>query len=86
MIRDADSDPPAIRYVFETRAVSVDQRRSTVGVHMSGGVAVPETVDLGWFVHLGGSRESLFLCQEEPDICEGDLVRVTVQRVSRRRR
>ena len=42
-----------------------------------------EYAETGWFVHFEGSRESIFLGKEKPDLEEGDLIRIGIERMSR---
>jgi hypothetical protein len=35
----------------------------------------------GWFIHLEGSRESLFLGAEKPPFEVGDLIKISIEKV-----
>ena len=68
-----------VRYVIYSSVVSVEEHKRIVSVSKDG-VAIEET--LGWFVHIQGSFEALFLSLEEPNLKSGDEIRITLEKAN----
>jgi hypothetical protein len=74
------SEPTTTRYII--RHVKVERceciRRATRAYRVPGSdEPVVEYEDLGWFIHLAGSSERLYLGQDEPTL--GTHVRITLE-------
>ena len=70
-----------MRYIFYSSVVSVERRTKNVYKSGLGDKAVFEAVDLGYFVQLDGSYESLHIGFNEPRIKSGDKIRVILEKV-----
>lgn len=71
---------------FRTPVVSVEKKRRALRARKIGtkdaegkDEIVVEYEDLGWFVHLHGSWESLFIGHDEPDLKPGQVMVVTMR-------
>lgn len=68
-----------MRYVFNTTVASVTEEFKDV---LRAGTTEYDKVSLGWFVLLTGSWEKLYVGQEEPGLKRGDLIKVTIEKVT----
>lgn len=70
------------RYVIsDARAIRIEKRSRQIYVSGIGKDAIFHTQDLGWWLLITGSHEAIFLGEEQPDIQEGDKIRITLERV-----
>lgn len=69
------------KYTINTSVVDVIKKSKKCWVSGLGKDAVFEEFPLGWFLHLKGSNEAVFLGDEEPGFKQGDKVRITIERV-----
>lgn len=73
--------PVKVRYAITTTVVRVYERTKEVYLGGIGKEAVFREESLGWFVHLFGSDESIFLGTEKPDFEAGDKIKITFEKV-----
>lgn len=69
-----------IIYRINTTVRGVSQRTEAVYVTGQGKEAVFSEVVKGWYVHFDGSRESIYLGMEKPDLEIGSEVEITIKR------
>lgn len=65
---ETTSLPLGIVYVFQTRVKKLEKAKISLNCE-------------GWFVHLEGSWESLFLGEDEPNLVVGDTIEVRIRRI-----
>jgi len=65
-------------YVFYSTVADVEHRFKRMHVAGYGPDAIFKTQPIGWFVHLAGSTESIYVGQDEPFLKVGDTVKVTI--------
>ncbi|HEX4919749.1 MAG TPA: hypothetical protein VFV92_03315 [Candidatus Bathyarchaeia archaeon] len=70
-----------IRYVFYSRVEQVSERFRRIWREGVGDKATYENASLGWYCHMRGSYEGLYVGDTEPDFKAGDLIRITIQRI-----
>ena len=71
-----------MKYVVYTKVKSVEHKSDLVSAHKAAdGDVVRVTKDLGWFVGLEGSYESLHVGADEPALKVGQRIRLTVEAV-----
>lgn len=71
-----------MKYSFYTTVMKVFNHHQVVRVDKSstpGADPVAHTEDRGWFVHLNGSYEAIYLGESAPAMKAGDRVRVTIE-------
>jgi hypothetical protein len=71
----------ATRYKIPSTVRSVEFREKIVRTEKVGDEIVTTMVPLGWFVCFDGSRESLFLGQDKPDLIAGQAVAIIIEPV-----
>lgn len=79
LIIKADGVVIRTRYVFHSRVQSVGERERVVRGYKEADQTVTITEPLGWFVHLEGSQEALFVGYEKPPFQKGQTVKVTIE-------
>jgi hypothetical protein len=72
-----------INYIVQTRVVSVTNEDEIIRVVKGTGKGewVQEKVNVGWFVLFEGSHEKLFFGKDQPYLKEGDLVKITIEKI-----
>ncbi len=70
--------PSSVIYTIYSKVISLERRYKRVHVSDIGADAIFEKQDLGWFVHLAGSWEALYLGEEKPDFIVGDQVKISI--------
>jgi hypothetical protein len=65
---------------FNTKIKKLEQKSRTLRAWKDGDDVKTETEDLGWYLLLEGSRESLYVGRTAPELDEGDPVVVTIAR------
>lgn len=69
-----------MKYKFESEVSQVTERFKSVYQHGVGKEAVFTSVSVGWYVHLRDSYESFFVGYEKPNLLEGDIVTITIEK------
>jgi hypothetical protein len=67
-----------VTYVFYATVLDVEHRFKRLHVAGHGPDAIFKTQPIGWFLHLQGSSESIYIGQDQPSIRPGDTVKVTI--------
>ena len=75
-----ESVTPKVRYTFYTNVQRIEHRTRKRYVSGVGDKARFVDEDLGYWLHLEGSYEALFLGLEEPTIHTHDLIKVTFEK------
>jgi len=71
-----------VRYVInDARAIRVEKRTRSIYVSGIGKDAEFFNQDLGWWLLITGSHEAIYLGEEQPDIKEGDKIKITLEKV-----
>ena len=71
------------RIVFTTKIAGVENKRRLLrGWKDKDGNDQFEYENLGWFIHIAGSYEWLFISHDKPDFEVGDAVRVSIEKVT----
>ena len=70
-----------MRYKFNTKVLRVERKNRIIRAVKIGDEIVTTPQDMGWYVHLEGSWESLYLGFEQPDLVAGDVVTVILEKV-----
>lgn len=70
-----------VKYIFETTVLSIKQAKQKNWVSGTGENAKFEEVSMGWYVHLDGSFEGLYLGVEKPELNPGDEIRITLEKI-----
>jgi hypothetical protein len=65
---------------FTTKVKSVTERTRDHFKGLDKDATIERTESLGWFLHLDGSWESLFLGFEEPGLKAGDDVEIVIRK------
>jgi hypothetical protein len=66
---------------FKTKVIKLEERTRQIWVSGFGENAVFRSINLGWFMHLDGSREALYVGEFKPlDLGVGDEVLVSIGR------
>jgi hypothetical protein len=73
-----ESPQGTVTYVFYATVLDVEHRFQRLHVAGHGPDAVFKNQPIGWFLHLQGSGESIYVGQEQPFIQPGDTVKVTI--------
>ena len=68
-------------YIFYSRVLKVEEHFVKLYRSGKGDEAIFEDASAGWYIHLRGSRESLFIGNEKPEIVAGDLVKIIIHKV-----
>jgi hypothetical protein len=69
-----------MKYKFISIVSQVTERFKSVYQHGVGKDAVFTNESLGWYVHLRDSYESFYVGREKPDLLEGNLVSITIEK------
>jgi hypothetical protein len=67
-------------YTIPTTVIDIEQRFARLHVSGHGPDAIFKNLPVGWFIHLAGSGEALYLGQEKPDFKTGDPVIIQIRR------
>lgn len=68
------------KYVIDTRVVGVHNKTAKIWVSGFGDAAIFEDRNCGWFLHLEGSHEAIFMGIEKPELKEGDKIKITIEK------
>lgn len=67
-------------YRISTKVKKLELKKRIVRTYLNAGLAVDETIDIGWFVLFEGSQESLFVGVDKPtDLDPGTEVEIIIQ-------
>jgi hypothetical protein len=70
------------RYTILSKVRKLEQLKRKQYVSGVGGDAIFNEHSVGWYIHLDGSRESLYIGDSQPlDLAVGDEVKVTIEKV-----
>lgn len=69
-------------YVINTTVVNLEHRFKRFHVAGFGPDSVFKTEPVGWFVHLEGSHESLYLGTDRPELDSGDPVEIRIRKTN----
>jgi hypothetical protein len=69
-------------YTIRTRVLKLEERHVSRYISGFGDSATFQDVSIGWFLHLEGSYEALFLGMEKPGMQTGDEVKITLEKIS----
>lgn len=69
-----------LKFCIYTTVAEVEERFRTVWKQGIGSEAVFAKVSQGWFVHLHGSYEALFIGHTKPGLSPGMRIRITIER------
>lgn len=70
-----------VAYTIYTSVDKVFQHKHRIYRGGLGKDAVYEEVPAGWYIHLAGSREALFLGMMQPELEQFDQVKITIERI-----
>ena len=70
-----------MKYIVETTIVSIERRERKVWAHGKGEFTVFRNVDLGFFMLLEGSHESIHIGFDQPVFRPGDRIRISFERI-----
>lgn len=70
-----------VRYVINSKVVRIEKRHRKIWVSGSGDSAIFHEQDMGWWLVMTGSYESLYLGEDQPPLKEDDKIRITLERV-----
>lgn len=74
------------RYVLHAKVLDVSERvviaYKNLAEAKTEAQVEREEKSIGWFIHLEGSREALFLSMTKPEINKGDTVKVSIEVLS----
>lgn len=70
-----------VKYTIETTVLSVKEAKQRNWVSGTGADAQFEEASKGWYVHLDGSFEGLYLGVEKPELNPGDKIRITLEKI-----
>lgn len=73
------SSPFVEVFIFQTRVKKLE-RMILSSSKMAFG-EIEQIAKVGWFVHLEGSHESIYLGEDEPNLVVGDTIEVRIRRV-----
>lgn len=79
-IRDSWGKPPVVKYIIETMVTGLLNKSKKKYVSGIGKNAVFDDEPLGWFLHLEGSHEVIFMGIEKPELKDGDKIRITIEK------
>jgi len=72
-----------MKFVIYAQVDKIEEK--FISIYQSGSGHGPdakfETASQGWFVHLKGSHEAIFLGADKPPIAGGDTVKITIERI-----
>lgn len=71
------SEPDHYQLIFFSRIITLTEEWLTTAVTKDDGI---EKERLGWFLHLEGSYEKLYIGETAPQLQVGDRVRVTIRK------
>ena len=74
-----------MRYAVHSTVEKIEERTRNVWVGGTGPDAKFEKESLGWFVHIRGSREALYIGEVQPDPIDlnaGDRVRIVIEKLT----
>jgi len=74
-------EPTASKVSISTRVNKLEQRFRSEWAGGIGKDATYNEICLGWFIHLEGSWEMLYVGYSKPDLNPGDMVRITLEKV-----
>ena len=70
-----------IHYTFYARVLKVEEHFTKLYRSGLGDKAVFEDASQGWYMHLNGSHEMLYIGDIKPEIEPGDLVKIVVHKI-----
>lgn len=69
------------KIIIQTSVIAINEKLKDKYIGGIGSDAKFERVHVGWYMHLDGSYESLFVGHERPtNIKEGDIVNITIEK------
>ncbi len=71
---------PLNKFVIYSRVVSIQHRFRDQWVRGNGANAVFEKVDMGFYMHLEGSHEVIFMGMEKPQYQPNDHMKITIEK------
>jgi hypothetical protein len=74
---------PPVKIKFGAKLKRIEERFREKWLSGHGDTSKFEKISIGWFIHLEGSWESLFIGYEKPDLNVGDNVIITIEGPSR---
>ena len=70
-----------INYVFNARIMNLAERFKPVYQGGTGKEAYFKDVSIGWYMHLQGSFEAIYIGLEKPNLQAGQLIKITMEPV-----
>lgn len=69
------------RFIIYSQVAKIEEKFTRMYDKGKGPEAMFVEASRGWFVHLEGSRESLFLGTERPPFEVGDCIKISIEKV-----
>jgi len=71
-----------VAYIINTTVINLEHRFKRFHVAGYGPDSIFKTEPIGWFVHLEGSSESLYLGADRPALDSGDVVEIRIRKTN----